>query len=167
MRKGNILPIAIMVSAVAAFLVVGYFALPWKVFHQCPLIGIQCQPGTVQYDSRQCFKSCTPVSRSNTNSTTTTSTASNTNTSTNTNTVSTADWKTYTSKQYGLTFNYPIDWEVEEGTLNGPYGVFAHPKTAPETPALRFWLDKAYDGRHRAAQKRHRQMLLMPIGQQY
>lgn len=58
----------------------------------------------------------------------------------------TADWKTYASKQYGLTFKYPTTWVVEEGTLNGPYSVFAHPKESPETPSLRFWLDKAYDG---------------------
>lgn len=116
MRRASILPIAIMVGAVGAFLVVGYFALPWKVFHQCPLIGIQCQPGTVQYDSRQCFKSCTPVSHSNTNSTTTTNTASNTNTSTNTNTVSTADWKTYTNTDDHYTLKYPTDYAQ---SLNG------------------------------------------------
>lgn len=114
MRRASILPIAIMIGAVAAFLIVGYFALPWKVFHKCPLIGVQCQTGTEQYDNHQCLVRCSPITQNNTNTTANVNSVANTNTAVD----SVADWKSYTNEKFGWSVQFPPTW-VRRSEMSG------------------------------------------------
>lgn len=134
MRRANILPIAVMVGAVVAFLVVGYFALPTKLTHRCKLIGVRCTQG-YNYDKYGCFTGCTHSAvDANKNSVTningTTNSNANIDSTSNTNTSFTTNWKTYTNTTYGYTIKYPNDYvttssnpgnySFQKGDIKGP-----------------------------------------------
>lgn len=115
-------PVLIMSGVVIIFLTVGYFALPWKTFHKCPLIGVQCKAGTEQYDNHQCIIRCTPISHNDTNATTSTNSATNSNqvannnagANANTSIDQTTGWKSYSNQQYGFSIKYPNNLKATE-----------------------------------------------------
>ena len=151
MKKGSVLPIALMAFAIVAFILLVDLAISPKqntnhvvnhntALHACTLEARLCPDGS--YVGRQgpnCeFAACPGTdANANVNTSTNTNTATNTNTSVNTNTSTspTADWNTYTNTKYGYSVEYPKDWRVipvtGAATADGP--AFASPTTQGDT----------------------------------
>lgn len=108
MRKGNVLPIALMALAIIGFLVLVSWAVtpglkwPWSVNAE------KTATNTINTNIT-----------ANVNISANTNSVSNSNTLTNTNTVSTADWKTYTNSTLGYSIQYPPSWTIENHAITG------------------------------------------------
>jgi hypothetical protein len=122
-RGISVLPILFIVMAIAVAGAIGYaMSTQTDLFLSrgdntnivgCTLEAKVCPDGSSvgRIGSNCAFADCPAT---NTNTSTDTNTAMNTNTTVNTNTAidPKADWKTYTSAQYGYSLKYPKEWVV-------------------------------------------------------
>ncbi len=126
-RKGNLLPVIIIILAIAA--TVGVYAYSvWPTVKEL-------SPTTVQVRKKHTIK--------NINSVLNTNTVANTNTTAD----ATKDWKTYDNKTYHVAFKYPADWKVSEGSINTPYKIDVYPSQSSgwsTSGAITLWIDNSY-----------------------
>lgn len=125
MRKGNIIPVIIIILAIAA--VVGMYAFSvWPTDKDFAATNTQV----------------TAKHSANANTT-----VANSNTTSNTNTVvdPTADWKIYTNPTVGYSIQYPTDWQIgstKEPVLLESKAVYPADSIAPGSPSYLLYIEK-------------------------